>query len=65
MTRFIKEGFILDNNKDKYLMIIYAYEEFAAEVERAMGKVGWNNSRIETAYDLLQEKIGSINVDKK
>ncbi|AYP68160.1 hypothetical protein PQE75_gp028 [Bacillus phage vB_BcoS-136] len=37
--------------------IIDAYEEFEGDVAHAMHKVGWNNSRIESAYDELQDVL--------
>jgi hypothetical protein len=36
---------------------IEAYEQFEGDVEYAMDKVGWNNSRIEEAYDELQKSL--------
>lgn len=36
------------------------YEEVIDEVEYAMDKVGWNNSRVETAFGNLNEKLSDI-----
>lgn len=40
--------------------IISAYQSFEGDVAHAMHKVGWNNSRIEDAYDELQDKLKEI-----
>ena len=38
-------------------------EEGLDEIEYAMGKVGWNNSRVETTFDILNGKLNKLNED--
>jgi hypothetical protein len=45
---------------DKLKKQLEAYEQFEGEVEYAMNKVGWNNSRIESAYNELQDNLKRI-----
>lgn len=45
---------------ERALKIIRAYESFEGQVEHAMHKVGWNNSRIEEAFDELKDKLKEI-----
>lgn len=49
--------------ENKKSRIIEAHVSFEGDVEHAMHKVGWNNSRIENAYNELQEALREIQKD--
>jgi hypothetical protein len=53
----------LQTELDKAMKIIQAYESFEGDVAHAMHKVGWSNSRIESAYDELQETL--LDIDRE